>query len=120
LVRIPRNMRRVYSSEMPPYQYKLLIWWAFCDRKTKTTLAKDILVARAEANSGLIVDQKLPDYAADFDCTPDELMQLIIEADAVNYSNIQLHDILAEQGYQAALVAVRAKAKAKDNDKDGG
>lgn len=85
---------RLYTSEIPPFHMRLLLFWAFCDRKTKTTLAKDILVARAEVNADLI-DRKMADTAAGYGL-PLPLFQAVVLAADGQMSVSQLHRLLSE------------------------
>lgn len=110
---------RIYTSEMPPYHLKKLVYWAFADRKTKTTLAKDILVARTEVNDELI-DRKLADYALNYLFTTEQLKELILLADSKGISNAQLHNTLKEYAgkFEAVRNAIAAPKKAPRKSSD--
>jgi hypothetical protein len=103
---------RVYTSEIPPFHLQLLLFWAFVDRKTKTTLAKDILVARAEANIG-VIDRKLADTADLYEVTLPFLQRLIYLADGAGVSVSQLHKLLAE-GFEDEDLGEKLKLNADE------
>lgn len=70
----------VYTAELPIYHYKRFLLWAFSDRKSKANLAKDVLVARVEANQALI-DLKLEEVAKSYGITVEDLVDKVIQAD---------------------------------------
>ena len=72
--------KRIATAELPIYHYKRLLLWAFCDRKSKANLAKDVLVARVEANQALI-DLKLEEVAKSYGITVEDLVDKVIQAD---------------------------------------
>lgn len=73
--------KRIGTAELPLYHYKRLLLWAFCDRKSKANLAKDILVARVESNQ-VLIDLKLAEAASSYGLSVDDLIAKIFDADS--------------------------------------
>lgn len=84
---------RIGTAPLSSYHHQLLLLWAFCDRKTKGMLGKDILVARSESNKQLI-DDKLLHFARAYGLTVEELIERIVQADANNQPLSTLQDEL--------------------------
>jgi hypothetical protein len=87
---------RFSTAPLPSYHYKRFLFWAFCDRKSKSNLSKDILVARTEANETLI-ERKLLDYATEYNLSVEELSDLILQANIDGLSFAKLHEGLKEK-----------------------
>jgi hypothetical protein len=84
---------RISTGALPPYHLKRLLLWAFCDGKPKSTLAKDIIVARIEANEELI-NRKVADYAEEYGLSVEALTEVVLQTGIGGKSFKQLHELL--------------------------
>ena len=81
---------RVSTGELGEYHYQRFIQWAFVQRQSKAAFARNIIVARTDANSEGI-DQGLEFYASRYGISVQELCELIAELDNDKRSISQIH-----------------------------
>jgi hypothetical protein len=81
---------------MGEYHYQRFIQWAFVQRQSKAAFARNVLVARTDANTDGI-NQGLEFYASRYNITVESLCELIAELDNQKKSIAQIHAALEER-----------------------
>lgn len=81
---------RISTGELGEFHYQRFLQWCFVQRQSKAAFARNVLVARADANTSGI-DQGLEFYAERYKISIEELCNLIAELDNGKRSISQIH-----------------------------
>lgn len=87
---------RISTGELGEYHYQLFLQWAFVQRQSKAAFARNVLVARTDANSE-VIHHGLEFYANRYNITVEELCELLAQFDAEKKSISQIHIALEER-----------------------
>jgi hypothetical protein len=91
---------RISTAELGEFHYQRFLQWAFVQRQSKAAFARNVLVARTDANNEGI-DQGLEFYSARYNISIEELCERIAHLDNEKRSISQIHAALEEQFGQA-------------------
>jgi hypothetical protein len=87
---------RISTGELGEFHYQRFLQWAFVQRQSKAAFARNVLVARTDANNTGI-DQGLEFYATRYGISIEELCELIAQLDNEKRSISQIHIALEER-----------------------
>lgn len=87
---------RISTGELGEFHYQRFLQWSFVQRQSKAGFARNVLVARTDANSEGI-DQGLEFYANRYNISIEELCELIAQFDNEKKSISQIHAALEER-----------------------
>lgn len=87
---------RISTGELGEYHYQRFLQWSFVQRQSKAAFARNVLVARTDANADGI-DQGLEFYANRYGISTEELCELVAQLDNEKKSISQIHAALEER-----------------------
>ncbi|MEB3209814.1 MAG: hypothetical protein VKL39_00600 [Leptolyngbyaceae bacterium] len=85
-----KQSTRIQSGELGPYHHAKFLHWAFVQRQNKSGFARNVLVARTDANQDEI-QQGLDFYAEHLEIDKSELKKAIEDMDRYGLQVSQIH-----------------------------